>query len=172
MSDNVCCAYCKKEVSRNGYGKHLLSKTHLRQFKEENEKALRSKMNRNLSLSANPVKIKGETNYLCLCCKKFYSGSVNSKGLLSHFKDNKLCKDAHWEFADKLLGEFTGSNSKETENLKKRIVELEEDGEEASENNMRYFTMLKEMLGTYEINEMESRFNEFKEQGILPLYKN
>jgi len=173
MSDNVSCGYCKKELSRKGYGCHLLSKTHIQQFKEENSKALACKMNRNLSLSANPIKIKGEVNYLCFCCKKFYSGSVNSKGLLNHFKDNKLCKEGYWNFVDKLLGEFTPPvNSKETEGLKKRIIELEEEAEESSENNMRYYKMLKEMLGTYEIDEMEFRFNQLKEQGIMPFYKN
>jgi hypothetical protein len=56
--------------------------------------------------------------------------------------------------------------------LKARIIELEEEAEESAENNMIYFNMLKKMLGTSEVKAMIERFEEVQNDGLLPFYKN
>jgi CHAD domain-containing protein len=180
----IKCGYCKESVSRNGYGKHILSKKHSEQFLKENEKVLKS-VKGNKYLSACYV---NETVCsICFVCKKFYidkdtDSEVQRSDCLEHFVKHPDCKAKYLEAVKKVLivklpkkdavsNEEVEKLQKEIKRLKKEVEMLQPD-EEENERMERRSQMLEEILGNAtDSAELESRFSYIKNNFSLPLFE-
>ena len=187
----VKCGYCKEKVSRNCYGKHLLSKRHREAFLKENRKVIDecfydSRDKKEITnITVLPIfNVDKESCCICFCCKRFYYNKESEMTLgrldaHEHLRKNPNCKANYLAELKKFtipkkqpVNSIAPVNTKEVDELKARIIELEEEAEESAENNMIYFNMLKKMLGTGEVKAMIERFEEVQNDGLLPFYKN
>ena len=191
VSGIIQCGYCKEKVTRNCYGKHLLSKRHQEQFLKENKRVIEecfihphkktpmTTINRPAIFTINK-----ESCSICFTCKKYYSdkdygASYGRLEASDHFTKSPDCKANYLASLKKFtvvkkapVNTKGAVNTKEVEELKERIAELEVDVEESSKDNEIYYKLLSQMLGTGELGAMIERVQEFKEKGLLPFYKN
>ena len=180
----IKCGYCKESVSRNGYGKHILSKKHGEQFVKENLKTLKEIKNNNY-LSA--CHINETLCSICFVCKKFYidkdtESEVQRSDCMDHFIKHPDCKTKYLEAVKKVLvvkppKEVKASNEeieklqKEIKRLKKEVEMLQPD-EEENERLLRRSQMLEVIMGNaMDDEELEMRFQYIKNNFSLPLYE-
>jgi hypothetical protein len=177
----IQCVYCKKKVTRNCYGKHLLSRLHREQVVKENKEDFCR-----LILSKSPLTIlpncliKETPCSLCLCCKKYYidsdSTSENQRlDAFNHFQKSPDCKANYIQAVKDTLNPKQQKPVKEMLFWKKKAKELQEEidgGEDERALLEKRSELLEELIGSaLNDDELESRFEFIRKNFSLPLYK-
>ena len=93
------CPLCKKDVSQNNFGTHLLSKLHVEELKEMNPQI----MTRYSAMveagkavgDLQNFKVKGSEFKLCLVCKKCYNPDSKRNEGSMHLNDCRDCRDKY-----------------------------------------------------------------------------
>ena len=178
-SGTIACGYCKEKVSRNGYGKHILSSKHKQEFLKENEKLI-SSWKQVKSLPS--VNIKDVCCCICIVCKTFYvdkdTTSENPRyDSYNHFEKHPDCKKNFMETLKKLLQvKPPKASTEEVEKLKKQVKTLqstismlETNQEEMEKENTLMTKMLSKLFPGFYLDEMESKIQDMESKSLLPL---
>lgn len=192
VSGVIECGYCKKKVTRNGYGKHLLSKGHQKEFLKENKEEINDcfihpQKKTPMTTIDRPAdfKVNKEHCKICFSCKRFYmeKDCDSSYGRLEstdHFNKHPNCKANYLAELKKftIIKKVTVNNEaleKELLYWKKEAKQLKdalECNEEEQELKDRRSEMLEVIMGNAMTrDELEIRYDYIKKNFTLPLYQ-
>ena len=195
VSGVIECGYCKEKVSRNGYGKHLLSKHHQEQFLKENKEEideclfkLPSKTPKTTINNPAYFKVNSEQCRLCFSCKRFYldKDSDTTLGRMDaqeHFEKSPNCKTNYLASLKKFtvvkkkpvdnkaleaLQKEVAYWKKEAKYLKDALDTNEEDYDRLAKRSQ----MLEKIIGNATTDdELDIRLEYIKKKFKLPLYE-
>ena len=195
VSGVIECGYCKKKVSRNCYGKHLLSKGHQEQFLKENrgiieECFIHPHKKTPMTTIDRPAifTINKESCSICFTCKKYYSdkdygASYGRLEATDHFTKSPDCKANYIASLKKFtVVKKLPVGNKTVEALEKELrywkneaskLKMEiECNEEENDRLAKRSEILEKIIGNAMTDdELDIRFQYIKSKFKLPLYE-